>query len=114
MGKGLRYNIQHVGDHFVGLLERGFGAVQCSTRGISLTYDIHDLENRRRKVCRLIGERMAEIRSVSPENELYGDERLREILSKLDNIDEKIEESKREREERLNPCSSTMEAEEAN
>ena len=112
MGKGLRYNIQHMGDHFVDVLGKGFGAVQCSTKGISLTYDIHDLTKRRNKVCRLIGERIAEIRSVTPENELFGDERLREIFSKLDNIDKKIEASKREREDRLNPRCGTVEADE--
>jgi hypothetical protein len=109
MGKGLRYNIQHLGDHFVGALGKGFGAIQCSTKGISLTYDIHDLETRRRKVCRLIGERIAEIRPASPENDLFRDERLREIFSRLDNIDAKIEASRREREDRLNPCCSTVE-----
>ena len=114
MGKGLRYNIQHMGDHFAGVLEKGFGTIRGSTKGISLTYDIHDLENKRRKVCRLIGERIAEIRLLSPENELFSDERLREIFSKLDSIDEKIGASKREREDRLNPSCGKVEAGENN
>lgn len=112
MGKGLRYNIQHVGDHFVDTLEKGFGVVRSSTKGISLTYDVHDLAKKRKKACRLIGERIAEIRKVSPEGEVFSDERLMELFSKLDGIDEKIEMCKREREERLNPGCHTVSASE--
>ncbi len=45
MGQGLRYNIQHIGDVFVDNLERAFDCVKSSTRGITLTYDIHLLKD---------------------------------------------------------------------
>ena len=112
MGKGLRYHIQHMGDHFVGGLEKGFGTILSSTKGISLTYDIHDLAKERHKVCRLIGERIAEIRKDSPDRELPSDEKLAELYAKLDDIEAKLEASRREREERLNPGCATLEAEE--
>ncbi|MCJ7593558.1 MAG: hypothetical protein MUO52_02155, partial [Desulfobacterales bacterium] len=101
MGKGLRYNIQHAGDHFVGVLEKGFGTLRSSTTGISLTYDIHELAKKKRKVCRLIGERIAEIRKLSPGRDFLSDERLLNLLSRVDGIEEKIEACRTEREERL-------------
>lgn len=109
MGQGLRYNIEHIGDLFVDGLEKVCGIIRSSTKGISLTYDIHDLETKRKKLCRLVGERIAEIRRVSPENELFRDERLAELFFKLSDLDEKIEFSKREREDRLNPAGGVVE-----
>ena len=113
MGEGLRYNIQHIGDIFVNDLEKAFDCIKSSTRGITLTYDVHDLERKKSKVLSEIGERMAEVRKTSPELDVFNDEKVLEIFSKLDNLEESIEVHKKEREERLNPASRPVEQSES-
>jgi hypothetical protein len=104
MEEGLKYKIRHIGDIFVDNLEKVCGIVSSSTKGISLTYDIHDLEKKRKKALREIGARIAEVRKASPELDVFSDAMLMELFSKLDGIDERIEARKKQREERLNPA----------
>ena len=101
MGEGFRYKIQHVGDIFVDGLEDALGWTMTSTKGITLTYDIHELEKRKNKALRKIGARVSEIRKGAPEMEIFADAKLMERFSKLDGIEEKIEAQRRERDERL-------------
>ncbi len=105
MGEGLRYNIQHIGDVFLDNLEKAFDCVKSSTRGIALTYDIHELERKKSKVLSEIGGRGAEVRKASPELDVFNDEKMMELFSKLEGLEESIEAHKREREERLNTAS---------
>ncbi len=109
MGQGLRYNIQHIGDVFVDNLERAFDCVKSSTRGITLTYDIHELERKKSKVLSEIGGRVAEVRKTSPELDVFNDEKMMEPFSKLEGLEENIEAHKKEREERLNTASRPVE-----
>ena len=105
MGEGFRYKIQHMGDIFVDGLEGALGWTMSSTKGITLTYDIHDLEKRKNKALRKIGARISEIRRGAPDMEVFSDEKIMELFSKLDGIEEKIEAQRRERDERLEvPC----------
>jgi len=109
MGQELRYNIQHIGDIFVDNLEKAFDYVKSSTRGITLTYDIHDLEKKKSKVLSEIGERMAEIRKTSPELDVFNDEKVLELFSKLEVVEESIEAHTKERKGRLNTASRPVE-----
>ncbi len=101
MGEGLRYNIQHIGDIFVDSLGKAIDCVQSSTRGIILTHDIHELEKSKRRVLRKIGERVAEVKKISPEHEVFNDPKLMELFSKLESLEERIKAHAKEREERL-------------
>ena len=103
MGQGFRYNIQHMGDILVDKLEKGFGCFKSSTRGITVTYNIHDLRKKRGKLLRQIGAAIAAVRKRSPELDIFSDEAVMELFSKLDEIDKNITACKREREERLYP-----------
>ena len=104
MGEGLRYNIQHIGDIFVDNLGSALDCVKSSTRGISQTYDIHELEKSKRKIFSKIGERVAKVRNTSPELGVFNDEKMMELFSKLDDLEERIAGEKRERATRLDPA----------
>jgi hypothetical protein len=109
MGQRLRYNIQHIGDFFVDNLENAFDYVKSSTRGITLTYDIHELEREKDKVLSEIGGRVAEVRKISPELDLFNDEKMMELFSRLGGLEDSIEAHKKERGERLDSASRPLE-----
>jgi len=109
MGEGLRYNIQHIGDIFVDNLEKAFDYAKSSTRGITLTHDIHQLERKKSKVLSEIGGRVAEARKTSPELDVFNDEKMMGLFSKLEGLEDSIEAHKKEREERLNTASRPVE-----
>ena len=109
MGQGLRYNIQHIGDFFVDNLENAFDCVKSSTRGITLTYDIHELEREKDKVLSEIGGRVAEVRKTSPELDLFNDEKMMELFSRLGGLEDSIEDHKKEREDRLDSANRPVE-----
>ena len=50
MGEGLRYTITHIGDIAMDKLANGCNAVARSTRGIVLTYDIHEQGRKKNKI----------------------------------------------------------------
>ena len=81
-----------------------FDYAKSSTKGISLTYDIHDIEKKKRKLLSKIGERVAKVRSASPELAVFDDEKMMELFSKLDDIDERIAVRTRERSAKLDPA----------
>jgi hypothetical protein len=103
MGHEFRYNIQHMGDIFIDYLEKGIRCVKSSTRGVTLTYNIHELKKKKGKLIRKIGAAITEIRKRSPELDVFSDETIMELFSKLDCIEESIEGCTKEREERLYP-----------
>jgi len=49
MGKGVRYKIEHMGDSIADGLEQTLGWAKSSTRGVSLTYNIHELEKKKKE-----------------------------------------------------------------
>ncbi|NVM22905.1 MAG: hypothetical protein HWN68_14120 [Desulfobacterales bacterium] len=108
MEESFRYKMQHVGDIFVEKMEVVCDALKSCTRGITLTYDIHDLERKKRRITRNIGERIAEVRKKSPELDIFKDEKMMELFSKLESIEESIKSHKKERQERLNPAENAV------
>ena len=110
MGEILRYNVQHIGDIVVGGIERVLGSIKSSTWGITATYNIHDLERRRIRLVRKIGAQLVEVRAASPELEVFSNDKLNELFTKLDKLDTQIAAHKQERTERLNPAYQTGEA----
>ncbi len=103
MGKGARYRIEHLGDTVADGLEQTVKWARSSTKGISLTYNIHDLEKKRKKAWAKIGERLSSLRERSPELEVFKDEQLLELFVNLDEMDEKLRTASTERDEKLNP-----------
>ncbi|HIJ55565.1 MAG TPA: hypothetical protein HPQ03_05510 [Deltaproteobacteria bacterium] len=108
MGEGFRYNIQHMGDIFVDSLERTVDSLKSSFRGVSLTYDIHELKKKKGKIHRKIGKRTSEVRKRSPEMELFADNEMVKLFSKLEGVDERIETCIQEREARLYPAADAI------
>lgn len=104
MGEKFRYKMQHLGDIFADKLEGWGEALKTSTRGIVLTYDIHELQKKKRKIVRKIGERIAEVRKESPNLDVFKDEKMMELFSKLEKLEKRIKTLTKEREERLNPA----------
>jgi len=108
MGEGFRYKMQHLGDIFADKLEGAYESIKSSTRGIVLTYDMHDLQNKNRKIVKKIGKRLTEVKKKSSELDVFKDEKMMELFSKLESHEKRIEACKKEREERLNPAGSAV------
>ncbi|MBF0550622.1 MAG: hypothetical protein HQK60_08805 [Deltaproteobacteria bacterium] len=111
MSEGFRYKMQHLGDIMVGKLTKICSAIKESTRGIILTYDIHDLEKERINLIRDIGRRIVIIRKNHPELDIFRDDLLMELFFRLDKIEAGLEDRERERKDRLDP--TNLAAEEA-
>jgi len=120
MENDLRYTMEHLGDIVAGKLEKAvgklgkvFGSLKTSTRGVVLTYDIHEMEKKRRKILTKIGERMTEVRTQSPELTIFNDEGIMKLFATLTTVEDRIESCKREREARLYARDLTPEQNEA-
>lgn len=109
MAKGFRYTMEHIGDILVGKLVGSFSCLKSSTRGIVITYDLHELEKSKRNVQTLIGERVAQVKPAFAEAEIFEDEELLRLFARLAELDVRIDARRREREARLNPQAETAE-----
>ncbi len=107
MGEGFRYKVQHLGDIIVDKLDGVCDVLGSCTRGIVLTYDMRELEGKKRKVVGKIGERIAEVRRKSPELDIFKDDKMMELFTKLENLEEGIKACNKERQERLHPAENT-------
>jgi hypothetical protein len=103
MGTSLRYNMEHIGDILVDRLVNSLKCLTLSTRGIVLTYDLHELEKNRKKLQLRIGQRVEAVKKGSPEAEIFQDEELLRLFSSLDAVNDRIDQRGKERETRLNP-----------
>lgn len=103
MEKDFRHNMQHLGDIVVDKLEKVFGSLKISTRGIVQTYEIHELEKKRRNILTRIGKRLGEVRKQSPEKAIFNDEDIMKLFSTLTTVEERLEKCQQEREARLYP-----------
>jgi len=120
MEENFRYTMEHLGDIVAGKLEgvagklgKVFSSLKTSTRGVVLTYDIHDMEKKRRKILTRIGERMTEVRAQSPEQTIFNDEGIMKLFATLTTVEDRIESCKQEREARLYARDFTPEQNEA-
>lgn len=103
MEKDLRYTITHIGDILMDRLASGCSAVSRSTRGIVLTYDIHEQGRKKKNIIHQIGERMAELREISPTSDIFDDVKLKSLFDRLNDIEKLISSHVAERESRLYP-----------
>jgi hypothetical protein len=103
MGKDFRYKMRHIGDAFADQVETLAHSVKGSTRGVVLTYNIDGLKKEKGKLIINIGKRMAAIRKDDPSVNISEDKIMSTLLVKLDQIEARIEDFKKERKERLYP-----------
>jgi len=103
MGEDLRYTMTHIGDILMDKLANGCNAISRSTRGIVLTYDIHEQGRKKKKIIHQIGERMAQLKEISPESDIFGDMKLKSLFDRLNEIEKLISLHVTERETRLYP-----------
>ena len=106
MDKGLRYNIEHIGDTFIDVIIKASDAARTSAKGIVLTYDLNDLKRKRREIVRGIGERLVQLRKDAPGLNIAADEEMTRLLSEFDRTEKEIEAAERELKERLYPRKS--------
>jgi hypothetical protein len=104
MENGLRYTMTHIGDIALDKLAKGCQSVAKTTRGIVLTYDIHEQGRKKNKIIHRIGNRMAELKAFSPEHDIFIDAKLKDLFDQLNGIETLINSHLKEREERLYPC----------
>jgi len=115
MEKNLRYKMEHLGDYFVDMLSTVADTSKASARGVVLTYDIHKLAKEKEIILNNIGKRLTQIRKDDPALNISQDERMRELLDSLDEIEKKLKGCFEERENLLYPkktvcCSSTTDS----
>ncbi|MDH4100126.1 MAG: hypothetical protein OEV28_06075 [Nitrospirota bacterium] len=101
----IRYNIEHVGDIVVDLLEKPVDLAQKFARGVALTYDIRELHKKRQAALKELGEEMVRVSAVDP-SALAGAESIASLTSQLEEIDKALDAKIKEREENVpvSPC----------
>ena len=101
--KGLKYKMQHVGDILVDSVETMLEEWKKSLKGVCLTYEIHSLKARKRKVICRIGERIVSVRKTDATvSSISTDDEAIKYFSEFDKIEERLEASIAERESRVN------------
>ena len=103
MAEGLRYTITHIGDILMDKLANGCNAVSRSTRGVALTYDIHEQGRKKNRIIHRIGERIAELKQIYPESDIFNDLKLKSLFEQLNGVETLIKHHLEERELRLYP-----------
>jgi len=98
-----RYKMIHLGDILVSKLEKGFRFMAKANRGVVITYDLRELRRKRKKVLTRIGTRMADLKTISPDLEIFSDSDLSQLFTHLERIEQKIEQRLDERDRRLYP-----------
>lgn len=88
MEKDCRYKLEHMGDSFVEMLAKVSCASKSSARGVVLTYDIRQLTKRKEALIREMGMRVAQIGKDNPS--LAQDEKIIELLGRLDETDKRL------------------------
>ncbi len=106
MGEGLRYNLKNLGEVFFDKVESVSQKMKGSTRGIGLTYKIGELQKEKEKFINRIGRRVVGVRKGKPDFDISSDKKLNALFSRLDEIQEQIDDFIKERKERLYPVKS--------
>ncbi|MBF0210823.1 MAG: hypothetical protein HQK68_08075 [Desulfamplus sp.] len=103
MGDDLRYSLRNLGDVLFDKISAASQKMKGSTHGISLTYTIGELQKEKEKLIKRVGKRVVGIRKSKADSDFSNDEKLNMFFSKLDNIQQQIDEAIAERKGRLYP-----------
>jgi len=106
MEKDFRYNMRHIGDNFVDKVEYLGRFIKSPIRGIVLTYNIDELKKEKDKIIKKIGTRLVAIRKKGLEQNVFNDDIIKKNFVSFDTIQDKIDDSIKERKERLYPPKS--------
>jgi len=90
MSEDVRYKMQHLGDMFVEALTIVVDSAKRHAKGIVLTYDIHDLKNKKIQSLSLIGRRTVQVKKEGLAD-LKRDDKLVELIAQAEKIDRYIE-----------------------
>jgi hypothetical protein len=86
MGFDLKYNIKHIGDIFVNVVQKtADSAIQCS-KGVFSAYDASKLEQKKQQIAREIGNRVAQLLKEGT-SDVTRDATLAELVDKLNSIE---------------------------
>ncbi len=89
MSFDLRYNLSHIGDIFIGAVQKTADtAMQCS-KDVFLTYDIGLLNCKKQKVCRAVGERVSVLIKEGG-SDITKDATLSDLITKLNSIEKDL------------------------
>ncbi len=89
MAFDLRYNLRHIGDIFIDVVQKTADtATQCSKRTF-LAYDIKSLECKRDQISRKFGERVTALMKEG-ESDFTKDPQLSELIVTLNGIEKEI------------------------
>jgi len=104
MAFDIRYNLKHIGDIFVDVVQKTAGtATQCSKR-LFLAYDIKSLKSKREQLSRSLGERVEALMKEG-ETDFSKDDKLSELILKLNLIEKDIAAFEEERSNLVYPFS---------
>lgn len=103
MSKGMRYNMEHLGDIVVDGIEKCFQGINRSFRGISLTYNIHELNRKKRKQYTKLGKSLTQVRRKKPHLDVFQEDEITDLYQAMDALEEELEGAMEERERRLYP-----------
>ncbi len=106
MEKDFGYNMRHIGDNFVDKVEYLGCFIKRPIRGIVLTYNIDELKKEKDKIIKRMGTRLVAIRNKGSEQNIFNDDIMKKLFDSFDTIQNKIDDSIKERKERLYPPKS--------
>jgi len=89
MSEDVRYKMQHLGDMFVDALSIVVDSAKKRAKGIVLTYDIHDLKQKKLQCLGLIGRRVVQVKKAGLAD-LKRDDNLGELIAQAEKIDQYI------------------------
>jgi hypothetical protein len=89
---------KNIGNIVVGCIEKTAGSAKKYAKGVALTYDIHEMNNKRQRCLTEIGRRLTQV-SKEGLADVRKDDRLMELLSEANSIEKAIAGFKKEREE---------------
>jgi hypothetical protein len=89
MSEDVRYKMQHLGDIFADALSAVVDSAQKRAKSLVLTYDIHDLKQKKQHCLGQIGRRVAQVKKEGLA-ELQTDGNLVELIAQAEKIDNYI------------------------
>ena len=89
MSEDIRYKMQHMGDIFVDALSTVVDSARKHAKGMILTYDIHDLKQKKLQCLGQIGRRIVQVKKAGLAD-LKRDDNLVELITQAEKIDQYI------------------------
>jgi hypothetical protein len=98
MSEDIRYKMQHLGDIFVDALSSVVDSAQRLAKGVVLSYDIRDLNNKKGQCFSEIGQRIVQVRKEGLAD-LNRDDILVGLFSKVQQLTQLIESYEKKKKE---------------